>query len=138
MEVVVKLSVNEGSVPEGKNISSYLKEELGWLEESGITPEAILPAKTENEMFETFFEGRNELLDNSVFRIINMFRYTGDEDDKCDRDMKHIGNVEDMICEYIEQEMKAEVCRPFKGGDGTPCYKTEDCEHPNCPFKMSK
>ena len=65
-----------------------------------------------------------------------MFRYTGNEDDKPECKLEHVGNVADMICEYIEQEMKSEVCRPFKADDGTPCYKIEDCNHPNCPFKL--
>lgn len=136
MEVVVKLHVKEESVPEGKDIHSYIREELGWLEESGIFPEAIMPAKTEEEMFETFLIGRNELLNSSVARVLNMFQYTGNEDDKSECNNEHVGNVADMICEYIEQEMESEVCRPFKSDDGTPCYKTEDCNHPNCPFKL--
>lgn len=69
MEVVVKLRVKEESVPDGKDIYSYIREKLGWLEESGIFPEAIMPAKTEEEMFETFFVGRNELLNSSVARV---------------------------------------------------------------------
>ena len=138
MEVIVKLRVKEETVPEGKDIRSYLKEELGWLEKSGIFPETIMPTKTEEEMFETFFAGRTELLDSSVSRVLNMFQYTGDDEDKSEKDMKHIGNVEDMICEYIEQEMGSEVCRPFRGGNGTPCYKTGDCDHPNCPFKLNE
>ena len=52
MEVVVKLHVKEESVPEGKDIHSYIREELGWLEESGIFPEAIMPAKTEEESYD--------------------------------------------------------------------------------------
>ena len=136
MEVVVKLRVKVESVPEGKDISSYIREELGWLEESGIFPEAILPTKTEEEMFKTFYIGRTELLNSSVSKVLNMFRYTGNEDNKPESNMEHIGNVADMICEYIEQEMESEVCRPFKGDDGTPCYKTKDCNHPNCPFKL--
>lgn len=114
MEVVVKLRVKEESVPEGKDIHSYIREELGWLEESGIFPEAIMPAKTEEEMFETFLIGRNELLNSSVARVLNMFQYTGSEDDKSECNNEHVGNVADMICEYIEQEMESEVCWPFK------------------------
>ena len=35
MEVVVKLRVKEESVPEGKDIHSYIREELGWLAVEG-------------------------------------------------------------------------------------------------------
>ena len=138
MKVIVNLQINENRLTDIDKANDYVKEQLRQLEKSGIVLKSILPVKSEDEVFDSFMIGRRDMIDSSVQKLVELLKYSSDAPIDVDKDFEDIGNITDGMCEYIEQKMRSQVCRPFKGGDGTPCYKTEDCEHPNCPFKMSK
>ena len=136
MDVVVKLEIDDSIVPDREIANSYVKEQLQMLEKSGIVSKSIFPLESEDEVFSTFLTGRNDVIASSVQKLVELLMYSSDKGFDADRNFEDVDNIVDGVCEYIEQILCSEVCRPFKGLDGTPCYKTEDCKHPKCPFKL--
>lgn len=136
MKVIVNLQINENRLTDLDKANDFVKEQLRQLEKSGIVLKSILPVKSEDEVFDSFMIGRRDMIDSSVQKLVELLKYSSDAPIDVDKDFEDIGNITDGMCEYIEQEMKAEACRPFKDDSNTPCYKTDVCKHPNCPFKL--
>ncbi len=136
MKVVVNLEINENMLPDRAKANEYVKEQLRRIEKSGIVLKSVFPLKSEDEIFDSFMVGRREMIDSFVQKLVELLKYSSDKPIDVDRDFEDIGNITDGVSEYIEQVMRSQVCRPFKDDNNTPCYKTKDCKHPNCPFKL--
>lgn len=82
--------------------------------------------------FENYLIKKGDDIDNAAFDLINAF-YNKGFGEEIEWDMQIIGEVVDAAEETLKSFCFG-ICRPFTF-DEKPCYKTDECGVPDCPFK---